>query len=384
MWNENKNKKTTKADEPTLNEIVDALGDDSVKVRIVPAESQNEAEADIQNKSRVAVMPETNFSGYSGGGQKAKAVQKKFFQGGIKNYFKKNYVGWLFNSPLTIGLIIFTFIPAIYSLYLSFWQTNGLNQWNWRGIQNYVRIFTKDRVMGQVMLNTFYYVFVSVPLSLVASYLLAALVNTTTVKGVKIFRILYYLPCMIPAVASTALWLDMTRLGADLASMGLFNQMAIGLGLSPSKWMLSEGPKAIASLFFVNMWGIGGGMILWLSAFKSIDKQLYEAADIEGCSRFMKFVKITIPMSTPMIFYNMVMSLIGSIQYNGSLMYTKDGKGAENSLFMLGVHIYRESFVSSGSQGYAAALAWFMLIIIAVFTAVVFKTSKWVFYGEDA
>ena len=306
----------------------------------------------------------------------------------FKKFFKSNYVGWLFNLPLTVGLLAFTLIPVVYSLYISFWKTNGINIWEWRGLANYTRMFTIDkREMGTVCLNTFFYVVVSVPLGLVVSYLLAALVNTTIVKGVKTFRILYYLPCMIPAVAGALLWTDMMKFTANPETMGVFNKLLMSFGLKPSRWFLSSGPSAISSLFFINLWGAGGGMLLWLSAFKNIDKGLYEAADIEGASRLRKFVSITIPMSTPMIFYNLIMSVIGSIQFTGTLMYSNGalpGRGTDDSLYMLGVKIYNTSFKITGAQGYAAALAWFMLCIIGIITIILFKTNKWVFYGEDA
>lgn len=307
----------------------------------------------------------------------------------IKKFLKENYVGWLFNAPLFIGLLIFTAIPVGYSLYISFWKTNCINIWEWRGFSNYTRMFTVDKQeMGKVCLNTLYYVVVSVPLSLITSYLLAALVNTKLVKGVNLFRILYYLPCMIPAVAAALLWTDMMKYTNSVETMGILNRILIAMGFSPSRWLQSEGPKAIASLFFINLWSTGSGMILWLSAFKSIDKGLYEAADIEGAGRFKKFCNITIPMSTPMIFYNLIMSVIGSIQYTGTLMYSTGplpGRGSDGeSLYMLGVKIYNTSFKINGAQGYAAALAWFMLFIIALITVVLFRTSKWVFYGEDA
>ncbi len=306
----------------------------------------------------------------------------------IKRFFKDNYVGWLFNLPLLVGLLAFTLIPVAYSFYISFWKTNCVNIWEWRGFQNYVRMFTVDwKEMKLVLLNTFYYVAVSVPLGLVTSYLLAALVNTQ-LKGVTAFRIIYYLPCMIPAVASALLWTDMLKYTANTETMGIFNYFLIRLGLPASRWFMSEGASAIASLFFINLWNTGNGMILWLSAFKNIDKGLYEAADIEGASRLRKFISITIPMSTPMIFYNLIMSVIGSIQYTGTLMYstgTLPGRGSDGvSLYMLGVKIYNTSFKISAAQGYAAALAWFMLAIIAALTGVLFKTSKWVFYGEEA
>lgn len=302
---------------------------------------------------------------------------------------KESWVGWLFNSPLLIGLCAFTFIPVFYSLYISFWKTNCVNVWEWRGFQNYIRMFTVDKEeMWLVCKNTAYYVLVSVPLTIAVSYLLASLVNDTTLKGVKAFRIVYYLPCMIPAVAGALIWTDLMKQTNDAATMGVFNKILMGLGMKASRWFAESGPKAIGSLIFINMWNIGSGMILWLSAFKSIDKGLYEAADLDGAGKFRKFWYITIPMTTPMIFYNLIMSIIGSIQYTGSLMYsggTLPGRGEDGkSLYMLGVKIYNTSFNISGAQGYAAALAWFMLAITACITGILFKTSKWVFYGEES
>ena len=307
---------------------------------------------------------------------------------GVRKFLKDNYTGWLFNMPLTVGLLVFTLIPVGYSLYISLWSTNCINIWQWRGFDNYIRMFTVDsREMGIVLLNTLYYVVVSVPLGLVVSYMLAALVNNSIVKGVKVFRILYYLPCMIPAVASALLWTDLMRYTANPATQGILNKVLVLFGMSPSRWFAGEGPSAIASLFFINLWGAGGGMLLWLSAFKNIDKGLYEAADIEGAGRVKKFLLITIPMSTPMIFYNLIMSVIGSIQYTGTLMYSGGplpGRGSDGqSLYMLGVKIYNTSFKIPAARGYAAALAWFMLAVIGAITAVLFKTSKWVFYGEE-
>ncbi len=190
-------------------------------------------------------------------------------KGRIGKFFKDNYTGWLFNAPLAIGLLIFTLIPVGYSLYISFWRTNGINIWEWRGLDNYIRMFTIDREeMGIVLFNTFYYVIVSVPLSLVVSYLMAVLVNTTIVKHVNTFRIVYYLPCMIPAVAAALLWTDMMKYTASAESMGILNQILLALGMPASRWFQSEGPAAIASLFFINLWSTGSGMILWLSALR--------------------------------------------------------------------------------------------------------------------
>ena len=301
----------------------------------------------------------------------------------IKKFLKDNYVGWTFNSLLFVGLVVFTFIPAIYSLYMSFYRTDGVNLWQWYGLKNYRMIFAEkwaNETKG-ALLNTFYYTAVSVPLSLVTSYFVALLVNTK-IKGVNAFRIMYYMPCMIPAIAGVFLYKDMMRYSEFTTQMGFFNRILVGMGLPASRWVYSEGAKAIASLFFLNLWGVGGGMILWLSAFKAIDVQFYEAADIEGASKLHKFASITIPMSTPMIFYNLIMSIIGSIQYTGSLMYS-DGVSVSDSLNTLGVLIYQKAFATAKWKGYASALSWVMLVMIGILTLVLFKTSSWVFYGED-
>ena len=299
----------------------------------------------------------------------------------FKKFLKNNYTGWLFNAPLLIGLLVFTLIPVVYSLYISFWGTNGINIWNWRGFANYVRMFTVDKKeMGIVCLNTFYYVAVSVPLGLVTSYLLAALVNTTLIKGVNTFRIIYYLPCMIPAVAAALLWTDMMKYTANPETMGIMNKILQAFGLSASRWFQSEGPSAIASLFFINLWSTGSGMILWLSAFKNIDRGMYEAADIEGASRFRKFISITIPMSTPMIFYNLINALIAAMQAFD--VYAMVGRGPNDCLYFISIRIYETAFGGSNQYGLACSLGWLMFIVIAALTLVMFKTNKWVNYGE--
>ena len=136
------------------------------------------------------------------------------------------------------------------------------------------------------------------------------------------------------------------------------------------------------AVIFMGLWGIGGGMILWLSAFKNIPNGVYEAADIDGASVFTKVFKITIPMSTSMIFYNLIMGLIGALQVNSTLIYApRDGRGYENSVYFVGVKIYREAFVRD-NLGYASAIAWVLFLVIAILTLVCFKTNKWVYYGD--
>lgn len=303
----------------------------------------------------------------------------------IKKLVRKSRTGWLFNLPLTIGILLFTFVPVIISLYDSFFSYDGLNERTWAGLNNFIRIFggseslhvSGDKEMKKIVVNTLVYTALSIPVNLIASYFLALLVNTA-LKGVSCYRVIYYLPCMIPAVASGLLWADMFD-----NTFGVFNKLLGFFGLGPYDFFKNEDLRAILSIVLMNMWSIGGGMILWLSAFKNIGKHYYEAAVLDGANAWDKLIHITIPMSSAMIFYNMIMSVIGTLQYNGTLTFgTRQGRGPENSLYMYGVKIYYEAFVR-GKIGYASALAWVMLVVIAAITVVLFRTSGWVFYAED-
>ncbi|MFA6620119.1 MAG: sugar ABC transporter permease [Bacilli bacterium] len=289
---------------------------------------------------------------------------------------KEALSGWLFASPLIVGLLLFTLVPMVCSLYWSFFDYDGLTTNNFVGFGEYAKIFT-DKSMSQVALNTVIYTFVSIPLNLILSYLLALLVNNEH-HFTKVFRVLYYLPCVIPAVVSGLLWKDITD-----NTYGIFNQILTGMGL-PKFSFFSEASTSMFSLLLMNCWGIGGGMILWLSAFKNIPTTLYEAAKIDGANAWQRFAHITIPLSTPIIFFNVVTSVIGTLQYNGTLVIAaRGGRGIDDSLYLYGVKIYWEAF-QRGQIGYACALSWTLCLVISVFTFVLFKTSKWVFYGEDA
>ena len=293
-------------------------------------------------------------------------------------FLKSNYVGWLFNLPLMIGLLVFTCIPMCLSLYYSFFdlsvKADGLVG-EFVGLGQYIRIF-QDEEMGPVVLNTLLFAIISVPLNLVLSYFLALLVNTKF-KFTKFFRVIYYLPVIIPAVVNGFLWKDLTD-----STFGIFNKILNMIGLDNFPFFQSA-KTALFSLILMNVWSVGGGMVLWLSAFKNIPKPLYEAARIEGANAFQRFYKITLPLSTPIIFYNAVMSIIGTLQFNGTLTIgINNGKGIDNSLYLYGVKVWFEAF-KSGDIGYGAALSWLLFIVIGILTFIMFSTSKWVYYQED-
>ncbi len=287
---------------------------------------------------------------------------------------KETIAGWVCCSPLIIGLALFTAIPMFCSLIWSFFWYDGFNM-SPAGFGNFVHAFT-DAQVGTAALNTLIYACVNIPLNLVLSYFLALLVNNSH-KFTRVFRVLFYLPVVIPAVVSGLLWKDLFD-----NTYGIFNKILTSLGLDKFPFFMD--PKtAMFSLIFMGLWGIGGGMILWLSAFKNIPKDLYESAKVDGANAFQRFCHITIPMSTPIIFFNLVTSVIGSLQYNGTLIFApRDGRGYEDSLLLYGVKIYWEA-IRVGDIGYASALSWLLCIVISLLTFVLFKTSKWVFYGGE-
>ncbi len=294
-----------------------------------------------------------------------------------KKDMKGSIAGWLFMLPITIGLILFTFYPMFYSLYISFYEYDAVTVFEFVGFDNYVEMFTHDREFLKTVTNTVLFTIINIPLSIVTSYLLALLVNKP-LKGIKVFRTLYYLPVMIPAVVSGILWADIFQF------YGVFNKFLSVFGIAPQTFFSSIGFKALGSVFLMNLWGVGGGMIIWLAAFKNIPRQLYEAAEIDGANKFEQLVHVTIPGSTPMLFYNLVTMTIGTLQYNGPLTFAAyNGRGYENSLYMYAVKIYNEAF-RGFRLGYASAMSWLLLVVIAVLTGVLFATNRWVQYGEDS
>lgn len=297
------------------------------------------------------------------------------FAAKAKKFWHDNREGWMFVLPLVIGLALFTAYPMVQSLIYSFHRYKGTDYY-FIGFDNYVHIFTKNSAFKPVVRNTLYYAFVSVPIVLVSSYLIAALVNSK-VKGVGFFRVLYYLPCVIPDVVSGLLWKDI------FSQNGIFNQILANFGAHSDFFESPVWTTAISSILLMNMWSIGGGMILWLSAFKSIPSQLYEAAEIDGAGRIKCFFHITIPMSAPMIFFNVVTMLIGTLQYNGTLTFAgAGGEGNDRALYMFAVLIYQKAF-RDYSYGYAAALSWIMLVFVLILTGVLFFLRRFTYGGDE-
>ncbi len=292
----------------------------------------------------------------------------------IKKFFKENGAGYVFMLPLVLGLAILTVYPVVQALIISFYEYDGFATANYIGFDNFVRAFTIDTQFWKVVGNTFLYAFLNVPFTMILSYLLALFVNKN-IKGISVFRTLFYLPCVIPGIVMGVMWGDFMAYPS-----GAFNEIFAALGL-PRFTFLSVASTSMASLFIMGLWGIGGGMILWLAALKNIPAAMYEAADIDGAGKAFVLFRITIPMSTTTIFYNLIVGVIGTLQINSTLIFAPGGTGIDNSLYFFSVKIYKEAFQRS-SMGYASALAWILAVVIGLITIVLFKTSGWV-YAED-
>lgn len=298
----------------------------------------------------------------------------------------RSQLGWAaFTLPVILGVLIFSLYPMVISLYYSFFKTytgttnlpefyiNGFLNF---GIFNYKKMFTMDPEVWQSLGITFLYAVVVVPASLVLSFLVALLMNSK-VKGIGVFRVVYYLPVIIPTTISGLLWADFFNV-----RFGLANQILTALGLPESRF-LESADTALVTFMSINLWTLGASMILWLSALKNVPENLLEAAKIDGAGPFTRMFRITVPMCTPVLFYNLITGIIGALQTLGSVMTLMgdSGAGPDNSLLFYAYKIYGTAFMSY-DMGYACALAWFLFVIIGGLTLLAFKTSKWVYYGD--
>lgn len=287
--------------------------------------------------------------------------------------------GFLCASPVILGILIFTIYPAIQAFVYSFHDFDGFNTFEFVGWRNYITFFTRDRDTATLFINTFTYALINVPLNMVLGYLLALLANTK-VKGIGFFRTLFYLPCVIPSVASGILWRDLFN-----PDSGIINTILRSLNLPTSQFFYAAS-SSMPTLILTTVFTVGGSMVIWLGSFKNIPPSLYEAAELDGANYFVKLFTITIPLSTPMIFYNLVMGIIGSLQVFSSFIIagSSSGKGVDNSLYFIAVKIYNTAFVGTNPRlGYAAAMGVVLFLIIALLTSVTFITNKWVYYADD-
>ena len=293
---------------------------------------------------------------------------------------RQSTAGFVCVFPFTFGFFAFTLIPVIMSLYYSFTQFDTLSAPKFIGLQNYITLFSNDARFLKSLGVTFFFTFTSVPLRLVFA-LFVAMILVKATKISAIYRAVYYLPSIIGgSVAVAILWKRMFATDGVLNTIlnsffGLF-----GIDSSFDYAWLGSTNTAIWTLVILAVWQFGSSMLIFLSAIKQIPTSYYEAADVDGASKFRQFFSITLPLLTPTIFFNLIMQMI-----NGFLAFTQcyiitQGKPLDSTLFYT-VYMYEKSF-KDYAMGYGSAMAWIMLIIIGVITLLLFKTKKLWVVGE--
>ncbi|CAM3604636.1 carbohydrate ABC transporter permease [Marinicrinis lubricantis] len=297
-----------------------------------------------------------------------------------RHYF---WIGLAFASPWIIGFLAFTVYPFFGSLYFSLTDYDLFNPPKWVGLDNYQEIFEDDSFYKSFG-NTFFMAFISVPITLTCSLLIALLLNFK-VRGINYYRTIFYLPSVIPIVASALLWTWMLN-----PEFGLINMTLRALGLPDPAW-LQDPNFTKPSLILMSLWGSGAGALIFLAALQGVPKQFYEAAEVDGAGSWRRFWHITLPALSPIILFQLIMGLIGAFQIFTESYILAGGKvaggnslgGPDQSLLFYAVNLYQEAFVFL-NMGYASALAWILFIIVLLITLIVFKTSaRWVYYGGE-
>lgn len=284
--------------------------------------------------------------------------------------------GWLFAAPAIIGFVVLTLLPMIFSLYWSMTDFNVFRSvTNFIGLDNYRNMFGSSELYFKDALKaTGYYSILNVPASMLFSFSVALMLSSS-IRGRGIFRSIFYLPSIIPAVASCMVWVWLLN-----QQYGLINTVLKAVGITPPGWIWDK-KTVIPTLVMINLWSTGGTMVIFLAGIMSIPKVYYEALVMDGGNAFHKLIYITVPMVTPTIFFNSIMAIIGSLQvFTQGYIMTEGGPG-NSSLFYV-YYIYREGF-QNANMGYACALAWLLFLVILVLTMIVLKTqNKWVYYAD--
>ena len=287
---------------------------------------------------------------------------------------RENLYGYLFLSPWLIGFFGLFLGPGIASLILSFTKYDVLSAPEFIGAQNYVKMFTTDDLFWPSLGRTFYYACIAVPLGVIGSMFLAIFLNAA-IRGIAVYRTLFFVPSLVPLVASVILWKWLLN-----SDFGIVNQALMAIGIDPPGWF-GDRRWAIPSLISMNLWQTVGGvqMIIFLAGLQGIPESLYDAAAIDGANAWQRLRHVTIPLLTPTIFFNTVLGVIGALQtFAAAFVATEGGPGFATWFFSL--HIWKQSF-DYWNMGYGSALAWFFAIIIVLMTILQIRLSnRWVFY----
>ena len=277
--------------------------------------------------------------------------------------------------PWMIGFICFSAIPIVASLVLSAADWSMLQPPTWVGFGNYAEIFGHDPLFRKSLVNTVYYVFLSVPAGIVVALALAILLNQKVVAR-PLFRTCFYVPSLVTGVSVAVLWSWLLN-----PQFGLINHFLSLFGIQGAEWLYNT-KTAMPAMIVMSLWGVGGSMVIYLAGLQGIPEQYYEAAEIDGAGTWKKFQHITVPMITPTIFFNLIMGVIGSFQTFTQFFVMTNG-GPANATLTYVLYLYRNAF-EYFRMGYAAALAWLLFIIILIVTILQFwGAGHWVYYEGE-
>lgn len=289
--------------------------------------------------------------------------------------FNKPWEAYVFLAPWILGLLGFTLIPMVMSLYFSFTRYDLFNPPQWIGLSNYENMWSDPRFLTSLQV-TFTYVAIAIPLQIAFALLLAVTLKKN-IPGVRIYRAVYYLPSLFGAsVAVALLWRQIFNRN------GVFNQILEIFGIEGINWIATPS-TALYTLILLAIWQFGASMVIFLGGLQQISTELYEAAEIDGAGKVQLFFRITLPLLTPMVFFNVVMTTINAFQSFTSSYIISNGTGSplDSTLFYT-LYLYIKGF-KQFSMGYASALAWVLLVIIAIFTGLMFlAANKWVYYDD--
>jgi multiple sugar transport system permease protein len=278
-------------------------------------------------------------------------------------------------SPWIVGFIIFTLGPMVASFIFSFTDYSIIKTPSWVGFANFLEMFFQDYRFWHSLKVTLKYAIFAIPMGLILGLLLALLLNTK-VPGISIWRTLYYTPSVVSGVAVAILWAYLFN-----PQYGLINWMLSLVGIKGPGWLNSP-DWALWALIIMSLWGVGGGMIIYLAGLQGIPTQLYEAAEVDGATKIRQFFSITLPLITPVLFYNLVIGIISTFQIFTSVYVMTAGGPVESTLFY-NLYLYNNAFRYQ-RMGYASALAWMLFVIVLVLTLLVFRSSAmWVYYEGE-
>ncbi len=296
--------------------------------------------------------------------------------------FQEKLYGWLFITPALLGLLFFQFGPVVASLGLSFTKYDIISSPKWVGLNNYTRLLN-DELWRKSVSVTLKYSALYIPLSIIFAYFVALLMSQD-VKGIAFYRTAWYLPSLVPAAASAVIWR-----WALHPEFGPINYPLRALNLPAPGW-LTDPKWIVPSVVFIQLWGLGNSALIFLASIKGVPDVFYEAAQVDGATPWQRFWKITIPLTSSVIFFQLIMAIIGSFQVftTAYILFTAGGSasssaGPGNAALFYVLYLYRNAF-GYFRNGYACAMAWVLFVVVIFFTWIAFRSQeKWVYYETE-